>query len=152
MCTPSEREVRMKKLLVAMEFLLIAAAFNPAAFAGSNKLNGNYVFQAAGLLQGFIEITALGSLTFAANQDVSGTLAFSTGFSNTTCSTMVTGSLSADKLLISFDQINLTFAVQIQRGKQQARLMLTAFSLISSATCNFLSSNQLTLAGDLAKK
>jgi len=40
----------MKKLLVAMGFLLISVAFNPATFAGSNKLNGNYVFQVADFL------------------------------------------------------------------------------------------------------
>jgi hypothetical protein len=143
----------MKKLLVAMEFLLIAAGFNPAAFAGSNKLNGTYVFQAAGIIGGLDEITALGSLTFAANQDVTGVLAFSTGTAGSTCSIMVTGSRSGDALSISFDQINLIFAVQVQRGKQQARLMLTSFSLLSSATCPFFNAvSQLTLAGDLAKQ
>jgi hypothetical protein len=187
----------MKMLARVMAMVATVAGFSAIAsgvsFGFRNKaLRGEYIFQAAGVLGRLFgsseeAITVLGLLTFAVDGNAQGTVTFSRGDhtlevgQNCTFSLhtafAVTVSNGVSSMILSFcpsgtctTDGTLTFNFVTQRGAQEARLMLTAFSpalpLASSspdpngicgAELAFQSGgttffSKFTLAGDLAKQ
>lgn len=170
----------MKVLARVIAMVVTVVGFSAIAsgvsFGSKSKaLRGEFIFQVAGALD-FNSITALGLLAFAMDGNASGTVTFSLGaptlvagenctFSLRTASA-VTVSNGVSSMVLSFcpgggctTDGTLSFNFIVQRGAQEARLMLTGFSPAVPSTspngiCGFAltSFTDLTLAGDLAKQ